>query len=537
VNKLVLERSVIFLLGGALLLSLVPGLWFGPDGRLRRFVHLLAWTAAIALLVFNSFAREIYDDEVFYFAQACAAQRGEVSGCLPMRFWIYDPYLALHLSPSATLLTARISMTLLVVLAGIAVFSIARKVDGTGFTASMAGALSIVSFANLPMGSLVPEYPAFLFLILAVWLMVAAPGAWPRPPCAFLAGLLLAMAGATSPRLVLVGVAGFIALLLEPGKGIRLSAAFWGAAGMIAGVLPTVIYVLGKDSIASLLYWNYTIMQRIGVVAFNEPLEFPAILAALALAGCFFLWRARQSQQGSKTLIVLWAAAAVSAILNPMKFEYTLGPVLGLSCIAATPALSACWSKLPRPAGHRAYSLAIGLLFGTLLLPSVSVLAEPELSRDSIEEMRSGLKLVDWLDKAANGGPVACVAPFHPIRSPNAWRMYNVIFYCYVRDPGLNAMLDPDMAGMLRSGRAAIVQWDAWPEESGQPNILQYLVHREFVPESEIAAFAGELKEKYRLVEWDGPLPEEFGGGRFLIRRDIPLDGEVSPLDDSLIRK
>jgi hypothetical protein len=192
---------------------------------------------------------------------------------------------------------------------------------------------------------------------------------------------------------------------------------------------------------------------------------------------------------------------------------------------------------LTRPSNHRAYSLVLCLLFGTLLVPDVQVLADPASIRDSVREMNSGLGLIDWLDKAANGNPVACVAPFHPIRPPNAWHMWNVVFYCYIEDPTLNAQLDPDMESMFRSGGAAIVQWDPWPGESNQANILQYLVSRHFVPQDRIASLAEKLRMDYRLVEWTGPLPEEFGGGRFLVRRDIPLDDRVSEVDASLIRE
>lgn len=535
-NRLVLERSVLIVSGAALLLSCFPGLWFGPDGRLRRAIHLLAWTAAVSLLAFNSLAREIYDDEVFYFTQASAAQRGDAPGCLPMRFWMCYPYLAMHLSPAATLLVARISMTVLVVLAGVAIAAIARKIDGTGYSAPMAGALSIAAFADLPMGSLVPEYPAFLFLIGAVWLMVAAPDRWRRVPAVFLAGVLLALAGATSPRFLLLGAAGFIALLIEPGRSGRIRVSVWAALGMIAGLLPTALYIGSRDSIASVVYWNYTIMRRIGLIEFSAPLEFPAVVAALAAAGCYFLWRARRTLEGGKTLMLLWGAAAVSAILNPLKFEYTLGPGLALSFIVATPAMSAISAAWARPVNHRAYAFVLCLVMLTLVVPDAELLANPATIRDSIEEMNSGLRLINWLEKTAGGDPVACVAPFHPIRSRTAWRMWNVIYYCYAEDPQLNAELDPDLVTMLRSGKAAIVQWDPWPGESKQPNLLMYLVSRQFVAEDGIDALAGELKKEYRLVEWDGPLPGEFGGGRFLVRRDIPLDDQVSELDDSLIR-
>jgi hypothetical protein len=536
VSSITLESSVIIVVAAAMLFSRFPRLWFGSDGKLRPVIHLLAWVSAGCILALNSLARQIYDDEVFYLAQAYAAQRGEVYGYLPMRVWMFYPYLALHLSPAATLLVGRVSMIFASLLAGVIVMYTARKVDRSGFTGSMAGALTTLTFGNLPTGSLVPEYVALLFLLLAIWAIVAPPTRWPRAFSVFMGGLMLALACTTSLRFLLFGVAGLIVILLEPGKLRRVEALFWTILGILAGLLPSALHIAAKDSIASIVYWNYTFVRRMGLININSRVELPAVAAAIAMVGCYFLWCARKSLGGSITLILLWMTATLSAILNPQKYEFTLGPWLALSFILATAAMSSFLTRGAALGNRRVYILALSLLLLTQMLPNAPTLANPALIKDAVRQADSGLRLINWLGTAANGSPVACVAPFHPVRAPNAWRMWNVNYYCYIKDPQLNSELGPDLENMLRSKIAAVVQWDPWPGESEQANILQYLVNRKFVPQDRIVLLTEELRKAYKLVQWSGPLPEEFGGGRFLVRRDIKLDNRVCLLDDSMIQ-
>jgi hypothetical protein len=127
------------------------------------------------------------------------------------------------------------------------------------------------------------------------------------------------------------------------------------------------------------------------------------------------------------------------------------------------------------------------------------------------------------------------VPPFHPIFAPNAWEMWNVIYYCYIRDPKTNSELEPHLKATLMSRKAAVVEWDAWPKEAEAPDILAYLVDRKFISAEEAPQLAEELCKNYRLVQWQGPLYDYFGGGRFLVRRNLRLDGRVRALADSLI--
>jgi hypothetical protein len=44
-----------------------------------------------------------------------------------------------------------------------------------------------------------------------------------------------------------------------------------------------------------------------------------------------------------------------------------------------------------------------------------------------------------------------------------------------------------------------------------------------------------DLRKNYRLVRWNGPLPDRFGGGRFLVLRGVPLDDRLVVLPDTRI--
>ncbi len=534
-SSLVLESNIILAVMIAAILCCFPGLWFRPNGRLRTVVILVIWAAACLMIALNSLARAIYDDEVFYLAQAFSAQRGAVSAYLPLRVWAYYPFLALHLSPAATLAASRVAMIAAAILAGLMVRSIARRIDNSGSTASVVGALAALSFGNLPMGTMVPEYIAFLFLLIGIWAMLAAPARWPRALCLFICGFMLACACATSLRLVLFGAAALAAAFLEPEKLSRIRAVFWVAVGMLAGVLPSVIHILTRDSMAAVFYWHYTFVQKMGFVQITSPVALPAVLAILAAAGCWFLWRCRARIAGNTALVVLWGTATVSAILNPQKLEHSLGPWLALSFIVAAGALSGSLTGRTEAAGKRVHMLLVLLLFITQVAPDVNRLQDLPEIQSSLAQAESGLQLINWLSEVGNGDPVACVPPFHPIFAPNAWEMWNVIYYCYIRDPQMNAELEPHLEDTLLSKKTAVVEWDPWPKEAEVPNVLQYLVDRKFISAEKLPQLAEEMRKSYRLAQWLGPLDEEFGGGRFLVRRDIRLDGRVRVLDDSLI--
>jgi hypothetical protein len=533
-SSLVLESNIIVTVAIAAILCSVPGLWFSKTGRLRPLVTSAAWIVAYGAIALNSLARPIYDDEVFYLAQAFEAHRGTTSAYLPMRIWPYYPFLALHLSPGGTIIASRVAMIFAAILCGLMVRAIALKINPSRSIASVIGALAALSFGNLPMGTMVPEFIAFLFLLTGIWALLAPPGRWSRELSLFLCGFMLASACATSLRLVLFGPAVLIAVFLEPEARLRIRSLIWTTAGMLAGALPSLFHILLKDSVSAVFYWHYTFIRKIDFIHITEPVTLPAIVAAAAALGCWFLWKSRNLYYGSMKLLVLWCAAMISAILNPQKMEHTLGPWLALSFIAAAAALGN-WAVQTGLAGKRLALLIVFLLFITQAIPNLEMLQDPSSVSADLANAGSGLRLINWLAEIADGEPVICVPPFHPIFAPNAWEMWNVIYYCYIRDAEVNFMLEPRLKATLMSRKAAVLGWDPWPKEAGAPNILAYLVQRKFISAEEAPRLAEDLCRSYRLVKWPGPLTDEFGGGRFLVRRDIKLDGRVRMLDDSLI--
>jgi len=535
VSSLVLESDIIVGVAAAALLCWFPHLWFGPDGRFRKAVIQVVWALACSMIALNALARPIYDDEVFYLAHAYAVHGGAPSSSLPLRVWPYYAFLALHLSPAATLVVSRVVMILAAILAGLGIRSIARRIDDSGTSASLVGALAALSLANLPMGTLVPEYIAFLFLLAAIWVMLAAPERWPRACCLFLSGFMMACACGTSLRLPLFGAAALVAVFIEPGRLSRIRALLWTCGGMLAGSLPSILYVLIKSSISEFLYWNYTLPQRVDLVNITSPVSLPAELAIIAAFGCWSLWKARNRLFGCVALIAFWGAGTVSAILNPQKLEHSTGPWLAVSFIAAAAALNGVLAAKPGVTGKRVFVLLVILLFVAQIAPNVPQFQDPSEIRTNFALAGSGLRMINWLSEVADGNPVACVPPFHPVFAPNAWKMWNTIYFCYVREPEMNSQLEPHLVDTLRSGRAAIVEWDPWPAEADVPNVLLYLVDRGFVSAAQLPQLAAELRGSYRLVQWLGPIEEEFGGGRFLVRRDIKLDDRIRVLDDSLI--
>ncbi len=509
-------------------------MWFGKDGRLRTIVTTAAWTVACFTIALNSFARPIYDDEVYYVAQSFEAQHGAVSAYLPMRVWPYYPFLALHLSPGGTIVVTRVVMILAALLCGLMVRAIALRIGSLGSIASVTGALAALSFGNLPMGTMVPEFIAFLFLLAGIWALLAAPERWPRAVSLFVCGFMLACACATSLRLLLFSAAMLLAVFLAPGTLSRIRSIFWTATGMLAGALPSLFHIVVKDSVSAFFYWHYTFMKKIDFIHITSPVSLPAVVAAAAAIGCWFLWKARNLFRGSTALLVLWGTATISAILNPQKLEHTVGPWLALSFIVSAAALAGLTARTGSN-GKRLALLLLFLLFITQAKPTLERLQDPSDIRDSLAQAKSGFQLINWLSEIAKGDPVMCVPPFHPIFAPNAWEMWNVIYYCYIRDREINFELEPRLKATVMSGKAAVLEWDAWPGEAEAPNILAYLVDRKFVSAQEAPQLAEDLCRSYRLVQWQGPLTDEFGGGRFLVRRNIKLDGRVRMLDDSLI--
>lgn len=516
-----------------LLLGLAPRLVLGANGERRRSTALVAWALAAAALMVRALRTAPNDDEVFYLADSWAASTGQTAGALPMRYLAFRPFLWLPGPPSAALVAGRAVMAISTVLSALAAVRLARRIGAQTVEAALAGVLTLVWLANAGEGVVLrPEQLATTAVLLGIVLLVAPPERWRSGPATAAAFLLLTLAACLSHRRVaLVPVA--IGLLLWPGTGKAVRPELkWAAAGVVAGLLPSLIYVLWADSFASLWYWNWTFVVRHSWVpraALGTRLPVAPLLIGAAGAAAVLLDR-RERRSAAGVVAMFWLASTVLAVLIPFTLPYALGSWMALGLVLGARAASRLLTPPAPVAGQRIYAAALGVL-GLMPLVGPGLV---DLVR-SPPPVRSQLALVDWLHEAAGGGAVAAVAPYHPIKAANAWRLWNAWWYCYLRDPAFNRELNPRLGDLLRSGEARVIGWDPWPQASGYRNVLGYAVANGFLSRREAPAAALELRRRYRLVRWKDPLPEHFGGGRFLVLRSVPLDDRVVVLPEARI--
>ena len=512
-----------------LLIGLAPRLVFDAKGERRPVVAVVAWALAGAALLLEAFRTSLNDDEVFYLADSWAARSGETSGALPMRYLVLRPFLLPPWPPSATLVAGRIAMAIVALVGAIVAVCLARRQSASAFDARLAGALTLLWLATGAEAALLrPEQLAGAAVLLGIALLVAPPSRWSRGSTVGGAFVLLTLAASISHRrLLLLPAAMAILVWLAPRSRRRADLARAGA-GMALGSLPSLLYVATRDSLGAIWYWNWTFVVRESwIPAEGLGVPFPRLLLLLGVAGAAFALR-RPRSPGAAGLSAFWAASTALAVLVPFTLNYALGPWLALSLVLAAALASHATPSPASPVSQRLYAVALGLLGVAPLLGAGVVRTVPST-------LGSELALVDWLKDAAGGGPVACVAPFHPIKAANAWRLWNAWWYCYLREPAFNRWLNPDLAQMLRSAEARVIEWDPWPQASGHRNVIAYAVANGFLTPEQARAVAVSLRSHYRLVRWARPLPAAHGGGRFLVPRTLALDSRVVVLADQRI--
>jgi hypothetical protein len=509
-----------------LLLAAFPGLLSDREGRPRPLAVAALWACALAVLLTNAAVFAVGDDEVFYLADSWAARNGETGGMLPMRYLIFRPFLIPGLGPGAAVIAGRIATCAMALLAGGLVWHVARRLSA-GPYAALAGAVAVIWLAtSAEMVFLRPEYFACVFLLLGLTCLVAPPRRF-SPRTSVVAGLaMLTLAAATSHRHALFPLAGVVVALLQRGPVPARRTMAWAGAGILAGAAPSLAYVALRDSPQSLWYWNWTFVVHHSWVRTDElSARFPLFLFFVGLAGCVAALWWRSDQVEVRSAGIFWAVATALAVLVPFGGPYALGHWLAVSALLGAILAGRLLQAPPSWTARRILALAVGLVAATPLLSPVGLRAvRPPFS------LFEQTKLLDWLREASGGGPVACVAPYHPIKARNAWRIWNAWWYCYLRDPAFNASLSPRLGDMLRSGEPRIIGWDPWPEASGYRNVLAYAVANGLVAADEVESVSRRLEENYRLVRWNRPGPARFGGSRFLVHRGVPLDDRVTVL-------
>lgn len=248
-------------LAAGLLLGLVPRLIFRANGDRRSSAVFIGAIAAAAVLVLRAWRTAPNDDEVFYLADSWAAHLGETAGALPMRYLAFRPFLLPPWPPSAALVAGRVAMAVSTIVCAIVALRLARRIGCLSRDAALAGVLTLVWVANAGEGIVLrPEQLATTAVLLGIALLVAAPRRW-RPGLATGAAFLfLTLAASLSHRRVLLVP---VALVVVWTRRSALRAELkWAAAGIGAGLVPSLVYVLVADSFASLWYWNWTFVVR-----------------------------------------------------------------------------------------------------------------------------------------------------------------------------------------------------------------------------------------------------------------------------------
>lgn len=492
-------------LAAGLLLGLAPRLIFQANGERRASATVFGVVAAAAVLLLRAFRTAPNDDEVFYLADSWAAHLGETAGALPMRYLAFRPFLLPPWPPSAALVAGRVVMAISTVVCALVAVRLARRLGSLPRDAALAGVLTLVWVANAGEGIVLrPEQLATTAVLVGIALLVAPPERGRAGLVTGAAFLLLTLAASLSHRRVALVPVALAVLLWIRGRGAWRSELRWAAAGVAAGLLPSLIYVVVADSFASLWYWNWTfIVQHSWVPRAGLGTRFPVAPFLIGAAG---------------------------AVLIPFTLPYALGSWMALGLVLGARLASRLLPSPAAPAGQRIYATAVAVLgLMPLLGPGVVRLVR------SPPPVASELALIDWLHEVAEGGTVACVAPYHPIKASNAWRLWNAWWYCYLRDPAFNRHLNPRLGEMLRSDEARLIEWDPWPQASGYRNALHYVVANGFLTRREAQATVLDLRKNYRLVRWNGPLPDRFGGGRFLVLRSVPLDDRLVVLPEARI--
>ena len=517
-----------------LVLSRVPHVMLDADGEPHRLVVALYWLGALALVALHAGTWPLNEDEIFWLTSSWAAQHGEMPGTLPMRHLPFRPLLTLGLPPSQTIILSRIVLCSVALLCGLVMARLARRMGCRVTVASFAGASTFLALGTLA-GMIIPraEYLACAAFTLGLSFLLAPPRRWPRA-CSTVAALtFITLAAATSMRHLVFPLAAIVVAVLASDPARRAKALLWSALGMALALAPTIGYIMATDSWAAVYQTNVTDVVQAGWVDAAAPASFPLLLMIAAAAGIALGWRKTNRPLAVTALTVMWMAATAAQLLNPQKMNYTLGPWLVVSLALAVVAIEDLLSGEAGPARNRWVALSLAIVGLSAFGKPQELLRGPALAGD-VRQLVSQLHLVDWLGEVAGAGPVMCVTPYHPIRVANAWPVWNAWVYCGVASPALSQRLNADLETNLSSGRPTVIAWDP-VRRSRLPNVLCYATDKGGIPLDRMPALAARLAAHYRLVEWAQPLPPEISGGRFLIRRDVPLDNRVTPLNDDTI--
>lgn len=513
-----------------ILLSIFVRYWLDEKGKPRHVVYILWWAFALMAVGIELLTVPLVNDEIHWLTKCWAVQHGEVNGSLPLRHLLFRPYLWIGLGPSATVFVGRVTMAVAAVLCALVISCVASRFDLTNRVGPIIGAISLIALAhNVEMVSLKAEYFALIFMLAGTWALLSTPGAQKSATFIIFGFMAFALAETTSLRQALMLPAAFVAVAVDPGELSRARALALGLVGTVIGLAPPVIYIWLKESFEAVYYRNFIWPREAGWL--NVPADFriPYLLLVFGALGCLSLLLERRKLPNSKRLVVLWCFATLTIVFMPIPFSHPAGLWYALSFISAG-ALAARFLT-PGPNQKIWCAILLAVLGFVHVIRPIGLLMNPKFIGSRFAEQRSQFRLIDWLKEVSNNDMVLCVAPYHPITSPNGWEMWIGWNYAFVWKPDLSRQVAPRLEEILRSGRPRVIAWDPWPFRSGEANILAHAVDRGLLKNENADRVVASLANNYRLVQWRGPLPVHlFGAGMFLVWRDIELDERVTPV-------
>lgn len=496
-------------------------------GAGRLLLPALALGAGVLALVVSFFCTPLSEDEVFWLAGAWADRHGAPTGQLPLRVWLFLPFLTAGTTPSGAVLAGRAATLLAAFVCAGLVWSISRRMGHPPAARALMAAALMLWMSEMPLVYLRAEHFAFLFLAGGLWALLAPPAGWPPRRALVVAFALIGLAAGTSVRQVLLPLGALGAVMADPGPLGRRRAAAWALAGTALGAAPSLLlFAASHESLRHLYYWSVTFPTRAyklrwGTGFVDAPGEVLALLG-LSLAACATGVLRRRPHV--RRLAVLWAMLAAQILVSPLSYFYTFGPWLAV-------ALLACGGLATQKPARRFLVPAL-LVLCVLPLVRLGIRARPSAVTSAGRDFAAQLRLVDWLARTAAGRPVMCVSPYHPIRAENAWPMWNR-WSLRIRRPGVLREMRPALLAEFAACRPAVIDW----EPIGGVNVLRYFTGTGVMSDAEADGIARRLAERYTAVRWPDPLPDALalGPSIFLVRRDLRIPPGAVPAEVGMV--
>ena len=397
-------------------------------------------------------------------------------GVLPYRefFEVHPPGLYLLLSPLARFvetpslyfLAARSSVALLF---GLTIWLAGRAVGARGVQILVLVEVALFTLIRCEVYMFRAEYVT-TFLLIAHLALLIGGGERPGTARSVLAGLLLALAGTMSVRMLpFLAVQPLATLWLarrSAGRPLRA----WGA-GLLLGVLPSCVYLTTHHLWGDMVFWAFRFVSMPGIVTWGVRLthEDWLLIAVGSAAAGVVLTAATLPRATRVVLPIAWVLALAFHIFNPVRVAY--------SAINALLTTGMLLTAIPLPFSNRSGGFSRAASAATLVVGLVCFLPldPPPKLRFERETQRAQLHLLDWLREAAGTEPVVLVGPHHPMTVLDATHLKSAWQYSFwIGNAYVAAGLRPFGRALLRQPPPVIAA-NPWPWHTRGKDLIGWL--------------------------------------------------------------